>query len=104
MTSRIYIGNLSDEVTAEDLEKLFAAHGKVLNAEVFSGLGGGSDGFAFVQMKTSDAAHRAIEQLNGQQLGGCKLAVTEAKEEEEQVGPVPGGFGDRGGFGGGDYN
>lgn len=104
MTSRIYVANLSDEVSTEDLEKLFAAFGKVRSAEIFSGLSGNGEGFAFVEMKSPEAAGRAIQQLNGIDFGGYKLAVTEAKDEEEQVGPVPGGFGDRGGFGGGDYN
>ena len=105
MTTRVYVGNLGDSVTTEDVEQWFARHGRVTSAELFSDLSGRNGGFAFVEMSSADAARRAIEALNGTAQGDRKLAVKEAPAvEEEEVGPVPGGFGDRGGRGGGDYN
>ena len=104
MTNRLYVGNLSDHVTAEDIEQWFGQHGKVQSAEVFSDLTGRSGGFAFVEMSSSEAAKRAVAELNGSSRGDRKLTVSEAPAEEEQVGPMPGAFGDRGGRGGGDYN
>jgi RNA recognition motif-containing protein len=104
MTKRIYVGNLDEQVDVEQLEKLLTPFGKIINTEVFTDLSGRGEGFAFVEMKSSEAATRAIEQLDGQQFAGRRLALKKAAEEEEQVGPLPGSFGDRGGRGGGDHN
>jgi polyadenylate-binding protein len=86
MTSRVYVGNLSDHVTTEDVEQWFGRYGRVLSAEVFSDLSGRNGGFAFVEMTSSDAAKRAIEALNGTSHGDRNISVKEAPAEQEEVG------------------
>jgi polyadenylate-binding protein len=95
MTSRVYVGNLSDHVTNEEIEQWFARYGRVNSAEVFSDLTGRSGGFAFVEMASVEAARRAVEALNGTAHGDRKLAVKEAPDQEEEtVGPAPGASGE----------
>ena len=90
MTTRIYIANLGDDITTEDVEGWFARHGRVASAEVFSDLSGRNGGFAFVEMTSADAARRAIEALDGTSQGDRKLAVKQAPAEAEEVAPARG--------------
>jgi RNA recognition motif-containing protein len=76
----IYVGNLSFSATAADLEEAFAQYGQVDSAAVISDRETGrSRGFGFVEMGNDDEARRAIEELDGSQLGGRDLRVNEAK-------------------------
>ena len=96
MAKNIYVGNLSFEATAADLEAAFGQHGTVARAQVVTDRETGrSRGFGFVEM--SDGGDAAIQALNGAQLGGRTLTVNEAKPREER--PRTGGAG--GGYGGG---
>ena len=98
MGSKLYVGNLSYEVTGSDLEQLFAQHGTVQSAEVIADRDTGrSKGFGFVQMGSDDEAQAAIAALNGQQHNGRALTVNEAKPREDR----PRGGGGGGGYGGG---
>src|ERR1700712_3872761 len=100
MGSKLYVGNLSYNVTSTDLEQLFAQHGQVQSAEVISDRDTGrSKGFGFVQMGSDAEAQAAIAALNGQQHDGRALTVNEAKPKENRTGG--GGGGGRGGYGGG---
>src|SRR5829696_366004 len=106
MAKNIYVGNLSFEATAADLEAAFGAHGTVQRAQVVTDRETGrSRGFGFVEM--SDGGDAAIAALNGSQLGGRTLTVNEAKPREERPrsggggGYGGGGGGGRGGYGGG---
>jgi RNA recognition motif-containing protein len=102
MGSKLYVGNLSYNVTSSDLEQLFAQHGTVQSAEVIADRESGrSKGFGFVQMGTDDEAQAAIAALNGQQNDGRALTVNEAKPREERPRGGGGGGGGRGGYGGG---
>jgi cold-inducible RNA-binding protein len=103
MGKKLYVGNLSYNASASDLEQLFAAHGTVQSAEVISDRDTGrSKGFGFVEMGTDQEAQAAIAALNGQQHDGRALTVNEAKPRENRGGPGGGGGGrSRGGFGGG---
>ena len=97
MGKKLYVGNLSYDVTDNDLEQLFAAHGTVESADVIMDRNAGrSKGFGFVEMSTDEEAQKAIEALDGQEHGGRALKVNEARPREER-----GGGGRRGGFGGG---
>lgn len=109
MGKRLYVGNLSYSTTEADLRDAFAATGHEV-AEVKVVLDrdtGRPRGFAFVEMATDDGAQAAIEALNGKDLQGRTLAVSEARERS---GGARGGFGGarggheggRGGFHGGD--
>ena len=106
MGSKLYVGNLSYDVTSSDLEQLCAPHGTVQSAEVIQDRDSGrSKGFGFVQMGSDQEAQAAIAALNGQDQDGRALTVNEAKPREERGGSR-GGFssgGGRGGYGGGGY-
>ena len=77
---KIYVGHLSPEVTDEDLNALFAAHGQVESAEVVKDrFTGNVRGFGFVVMPTKQEAIAAITALQGQELKGQMLEVNEAR-------------------------
>jgi cold-inducible RNA-binding protein len=100
MGKKLYVGNLTYEVTDSDLEKMFAPHGTVLSAQVIMDRDTArSKGFGFVEMQTDQQAQAAIAALNGKESGGRTLTVNEAKPREGG----PGGSGGRGGFGGRRY-
>src|SRR5688572_11329090 len=104
MGSKLYVGNLSYNVSSSDLQQLFSAHGAVQSAEVINDRDTGqSKGFGFVQMGTSEEAEAAIAAMNGQQHDGRALTVNEAKPREDRGGSRGGGGGSRssGGYGGG---
>jgi RNA recognition motif-containing protein len=98
MGRKIYVGNLSYNVTSSDLEQLFTAHGQVQSAEVISDRATGrSKGFGFVEMGSDEEAQAAITALNGTEHDGRNLTVNEAKPKEDR----PRGGGGGGGYGGG---
>ncbi|MCH8251601.1 MAG: RNA-binding protein [Planctomycetes bacterium] len=98
MGKKLYVGNLSYDVTSSDLETMLAAHGTVLSAEVIMDRSTGqSKGFGFVEMDSDDEAQAAITALDGQPNGGRTLTVNEAKPRAARTG----GGGGRGGYGGG---
>ena len=81
MSTNLYVGNLAFSTTSTDLERLFAAHGEVERSQVISDRETGrSRGFGFVEMKTSDAASKAIDALDGSDFEGRSLTVNVAKE------------------------
>ena len=85
MSKNIYVGNLSFEATASDLETMFGKHGTVQKAQVTTDRETGrSRGFGFVEM--SDGGDAAIAALNGTQMGGRTLTVNEAKPREPRSG------------------
>src|SRR3954470_5373131 len=99
MGTRLYVGNLSYNVSSSDLEQLFAQHGQVASAEVLADRDTGrSKGFGFVEMGSDAEAQAAIAALNGQQHDGRTLTVNEAKPREQRAGGGGGGGG-RGGYG-----
>ncbi|MGK2966056.1 MAG: RNA recognition motif domain-containing protein [Tepidiformaceae bacterium] len=94
---KIYVGNLSFRTSDRELEEVFATHGAVESAQVVMDRGTGqSRGFGFVEMANQTEAENAIRALNGTDLGGRMLNVSEAKPREESGGRSGGGGG-RGG-------
>ena len=84
MAKRIYVGNLPYSATETELREMFEKHGKVLSVDVLMDRETGrSRGFGFVEMDDADAA-KAIEKLNGADLGGRPLRVNEARERGER--------------------
>ncbi len=81
----IYIGNLSHEVTEDDLREAFENYGKVASAKVitdkFSGL---SRGFGFVEMPNNSEADAAMKGLNGKELKGSIVKLSEARPRSEK--------------------
>jgi RNA recognition motif-containing protein len=100
---KLYVGNLSYNVTSSELEAMFAAYGTVQSAQVIEDRDSGrSKGFGFVEMGTDEEAQAAIRALNGQDHGGRPLTVNEARPREDRGGGGGGGRGGRGGgYGGG---
>ncbi len=80
----IYVGNLSFEVTEEDLRQAFEAFGQVTSANIIKDkYSGQSRGFGFVEMSTKAEAQSAITSLNGKELKGRTLNVNEARPRSE---------------------
>ena len=92
MSMKLYVGNLSYDVTDGDLAKMFEAHGTVQSAQVIMDRDTGrSKGFGFVQMHDEQEAQAAIAALNGKQEGGRTLTVNEARPKSEGGGARAGG-------------
>jgi RNA recognition motif-containing protein len=103
MGKRLYVGNLSYSLKAPELEEIFKAVGEVVNVKVVMDQETGrSKGFAFVEMATDDQGTQAIDTLNGKDVGGRALKVTEANPRPERPtggARAPGGSGgERGSF------
>jgi cold-inducible RNA-binding protein len=102
MDAKMYVGNLSYDVTQEELQALFEAHGAVSDVFIVKDRESGRPrGFAFVTMETKEAMDAAIEGLNGAEFMGRNLAINEARPREERSGGGGGGGGGYGGGGGG---
>ncbi len=83
----IYVGNLSFEVSEDDLRQAFEAFGAVESASVvMDKFSGRSRGFGFVEMSTSDEANAAISGLDGSDLKGRNLKVNEARPRDDRRG------------------
>ena len=92
----IYAGNLSHELTEEELQEAFTAFGEVTSARIITDrYSGVSRGFGFVEMASKSEAEAAIAGLNGTELKGRTLTVNEARPRTE--GPRGGGGGGGGG-------
>ncbi len=101
MGTRLYVGNLSYNVTNQSLETLFADFGRVQSAQVVQDRDTGrSKGFGFVEMSDNGQAQAAIEALNLKEVDGRALTVNEARPREERS-SGGGGRGYGGGGGGG---
>ena len=103
----IYVGNLSYNVTEEDLQQAFAAFGQVASASIIKDqFSGRSKGFGFLEMPVKEEAQAAIAGMNGKMMGERTLTVSEARprpDNRREGGGSRGGGnrgGGRGGFGG----
>ncbi len=98
MATKLYVGNLTYQMTDQELHDLFAEAGNVSSAQVVNDrYTGQSRGFGFVEMASEDEAQQAIAAINGRNVGGRALVVNESRPREGG-----GGGGNRGG-GGGSY-
>ncbi len=98
----IYVGNLSWEVTEDELRDEFGAFGEVKSARLITDrMTGRSRGFGFVEMMNNDEAKAAIAELNGKAIKGRNLKVNEARtrDDNNRGGGGGGGRGGGGGFG-----
>jgi len=94
----IYIGNLSREITEDELRKAFEAFGQVTSVSIIKDrYSGESRGFGFVEMATKAEAQAAITGLNGTSLRDRTLSVSEARPRTEGGGRGGGGSYGRGG-------
>lgn len=96
----IYVGNLAHKTTEDELRAAFEEIGQVESVNIVKDkFSGESRGFGFVEMPSKDEAQKAIEEMNGKELGGRSLNVNEARPRTDRRGGG-GGRGGRGGFGG----
>lgn len=121
MVKKLYIGNLADDVTEDDLRANFGDIGEIVSLVIIRDkITGMSRGFGFVEMSTEEQAAEAVQKFNGGELLGRTIRVNEAKpkgEGDERPrspggpggpsrrpggfgGPPRSGFGNRGGSGG----
>ena len=84
---KIFVGNLSRDVSDEDLLKAFESFGRVESATVVKDkFTGESRGFGFVEMPSASEAQSAIDGMNGKELKGRAVNVNEARPREERGG------------------
>ena len=99
MNSKLFVGNLSFNITENDLQDAFAAHGTVVETNLMMDRATGRPrGFGFITMSSPEEAEKAIAEMNGATLDGRNLTVNEAKPREERA---PGGGGGRREYSGG---
>ena len=105
---RIYVGNLSYDMTDDDLRVLFEPYGEVASANVITDkFTGSSKGFGFVEMVAREAGQKAISELRGKEIKGRALNIDEARPQGTgggggpRSGARPGGGAGRGPRGGG---
>ena len=103
MSTKLFVGNLSFNITENDLQDAFAAHGTVVETNLMMDrMSGRPRGFGFVTMSSPEEAQKAIDAMNGAPLDGRNLTVNIARPREER--PSDGGGGGGGGrreYGGG---
>lgn len=101
MAKKLYVGNLSYEVTEDELSQLFGQCGQVREARVIKDKQTGrSKGFGFVEMENDEEADSAINRMKGHDLKGRPIMVDLARERSGGGG-VRGHGGGHGGYGGG---
>jgi RNA recognition motif-containing protein len=101
MGKKLFIGNLPFSATDSSLSAVFAQCGTVESSKVITDRDTGrSKGFGFVEMSSDDEARDAISKLNGTEIDGRAVAVSEAKPQAPRDNNRRGGFGGGGGGGG----
>ena len=93
----IYVGNLSQDVTEDDLRNAFESHGQITSIKIITDrFSGESKGFAFVEMASKDESKAAMESLDGTELKGKTIIVNEARPRTDRRRGGGGGGGGRG--------
>ncbi|MDR1561530.1 MAG: RNA-binding protein [Dysgonamonadaceae bacterium] len=104
----IFVAGLSFQKNDADLAQIFEEYGTISSARVITDrFTGRSKGYGFVEIEDEKAAQRAIDELNGAELDGRQLSISEARPKEERPRRDFNGGGNRGGGGhrgGGDYS
>ena len=82
MTNKLFVGSLPFSSTEQELQAFFEAAGAVTSARIVADREAGrSRGFGFVEMSSPEEAQRAIEELDGKEMGGRNIFVSEAKDQ-----------------------
>ena len=85
MAKRLFVGSLPYSTRDEELKQLFEKAGTVESASVIMDRASNrSKGFGFVEMATEDEAAKAVQMLNGTDMGGRTIVVSEARPREER--------------------
>ncbi len=99
MSKKLYIGNLSYQMTEDGLKEAFAAVGEVLSVKIVTDAATGrSRGFGFVEMANDEEAGKAVSTLNGTKLMEREINVSEARPQKDRGFSGGGRGGQRGGF------
>jgi len=89
---KLYVGNLPDSATEQDLSDKFAAYGTVKSVKLITDHDSGrSKGFGFIEMMSEAEAHAAIDSLNGTDYDGRSMKVNEARTLQKRYGGYGGG-------------
>ena len=81
---QIYVGNMNYGMSEEDLKDVFKAYGEVVSTKIIIDRDTGrSKGFGFVEMSTEDEARTAIAELDGKEVSGRNLRVSEAQRKSQ---------------------
>ncbi len=87
MGKKLYVGNLPDSATEQDLSDKFAAYGTVKSVKLITDHDTGrSRGFGFIEMMSEAEAHSAIERVNGADYDGRPMKVNEARTLQQRYG------------------
>jgi RNA recognition motif-containing protein len=87
METRLYIGNMSQEITEQELRAMFSEAGNVESVDVvIDRKNGRPRGFAFVTMNSQEEAEKAIDMFNAKEVNGRTLKVNITLPREEQSG------------------
>lgn len=90
MATRLFVGNLPYSLTDQELGEKFSSAGTVVSANVITDrMSGRSKGFGFVEMGSEEEAQKAIQTLNGQDMGGRAIVVNEARPRADAGGEAP---------------
>ncbi len=82
---KLYVGNLSYTVSEDDLTSLFSKFGSVQSAQIITDRDTGrSKGFGFVELESSDAAQKAVDEMHGTNQWGRDLTVNIARPKESR--------------------
>jgi len=101
----IFVGSLPFSIKETELKEFFDEYGEVTSVKIITDkFSGRSKGFGFIEMSDDESAQKAINELNGTEIGGRKIVVNKAEEKKDR--PPRGDY--RGGHGsgnrGGGYN
>ena len=100
MGAKLYVGNLSYNVTEERLQQHFTQYGSVVSARIITDkLSGRSKGVGFVEMSSDQEAEKASSALKGTDFDGRNIVVSEARPQAPRDSRSGGGFGGGGGGG-----
>jgi len=84
VSTKLFVGSLPWTVSDEELKTAFEAHGQVVSAKVIADRETGkSRGFGFVEMEDETGASNAIQALNGSEIDGRSIVVSEAKPKKK---------------------
>jgi len=87
MANKLFVGSLPFATTSDQLREIFAKIGQVADANVVTDkMTGRSRGFGFVEMANDEDAKKAIDQLNGSEVDGRKIFVSEARPQAPREG------------------
>jgi len=85
MSKKLYIGNISYNTTDDSLKEAFSQFGSVESAVIITDkFSGRSKGFGFVEFSTEEEAGKAIKEMDGQEMDGRAIRVSEARPQEDR--------------------